>query len=670
MIVQQLNHIQSRFGFLPRESLVALAERLAVPLYRIEEVVSFFPHYRKTPPPELEIHVCRDMSCHLRDSAKLIDDLKQSLSSEITAGRASVCGVSCLGRCDRAPAVRIDHHVHQHNGGDHQPLCYFGRPSKDVIAAARSIAAGGNPVPLPDYDSDLADASASWKINVYCGKSREERYQALKQTIAAIKSGAATGDAERDRIIQSALKNAVLLGMGGAGGQAFKKWCEVREAVGERKYVVCNADESEPGTFKDREILLRTPYLVVEGVLLAGIVLGATQGYIYIRHEYEECIASVREEIAWCEQQGISGENILGSGIEMRAEVFVSPGGYICGEQTALIGAIEDKRAEPRNRPPELQTNGLWDMPTLVNNVETLAWAPAIVLFGEVSGGRESPGNSASNAIPPNREANASPSPIIHQSCRAIEKTAPDTDQSWYGSQGRPFGDLANSILGSDADWQRRHGKAQRFPGLRMFSISGDLNRPGVYEVENGITVGELIDLAGGIRGGKKLKAMALSGPSGGFTPAVLLRSNWPRKLQRLLPESIKQVELLSLQMHINYFRVWDLMLGAGIVVYGEDADLVEQALACQRFYQAESCGKCVPCRIGSTKFAEIADDLKSRRLNKSRLAELVAENGPIGELTFTMANTAICGLGTVAPNPIATLLKHFPAEVERYVTA
>src|SRR5206468_8971882 len=158
------------------------------------------------------------------------------------------------------------------------------------------------------------------------------------------------------------------------------KWCEVREAVGERKYVVCNADESEPGTFKDRELLLRTPYLVVEGVLLAGIVLGAGAGYIYIRHEYEECIAAVREEIAWAEQQGLCGDNILGSGVNMQVEVFVSPGGYICGEQTALIQAIEDKRAEPRNRPPELQTNGLWDMPTLLNNVETLAWVPAVVL--------------------------------------------------------------------------------------------------------------------------------------------------------------------------------------------------------------------------------------------------------------------------------------------------
>jgi NADH:ubiquinone oxidoreductase subunit F (NADH-binding)/NADH:ubiquinone oxidoreductase subunit E len=651
MIVQQLNQIQSRWGYLPRESLVALAERLAVPLYRIQEVVSFFPHYRKTPPPGVEVHVCRDMSCHLRGSAQLIGDLQQNLAPEIAAGRAAVCGVSCLGRCDRAPAVRIHHHrAGENHGEEHAPLSYFGRTSDEVISAATSLARGASePAARPDADANVPDASASWKINIYAGKPRDERYQAVKRVIEAIRRGPAAGDAERDRVIQSALKNAVLLGMGGAGGQAFKKWCEVREAVGERKYVVCNADESEPGTFKDRELLLRTPYLVVEGVLLAGIVLGATQGYIYIRHEYEECIAAVREEIAWAQQEGLCGADILGSDVTMEVEAFVSPGGYICGEQTALIQAIEDKRAEPRNRPPELQTNGLWDMPTLVNNVETLAWAPAIVLLGE----SQSPTASAA----------------VRQACRAIEKTAPDTDKSWYGGQGRPFGQLARIILGSDADWQRRHGPAPRFPGLRMFSISGDLNRPGVYEVENGITVRELIERAGGIRGGQKLKAMALSGPSGGFTPAVLRRTTWPRKLQKLLSESIQHVELLDLQMHINYFRVWDLMLGAGIVVYGEEADLVEQMLACQRFYQAESCGKCVPCRIGSSKLAEIGVDLAAHRLSRDDLAQLTNESGPIGELAFTMANTAICGLGTVAPNPLTTLLKYFPDEVAKYVS-
>jgi formate dehydrogenase beta subunit len=148
----------------------------------------------------------------------------------------------------------------------------------------------------------------------------------------------------------------------------------------------------------------------------------------------------------------------------------------------------------------------------------------------------------------------------------------------------------------------------------------------------------------------------------------VLPRNSWPRKLQKLLPPALASVDLLDLQMHINYFRVWDLMLGGGIVVYGEEADLVAQALACQRFFQAESCGKCVPCRIGSTKLAEITSDLAEGRLHEADLKPLVAEGGPIGELTFTMANTAICGLGTVAPNPLTTLLKHFPDEVAKHV--
>jgi NADH:ubiquinone oxidoreductase subunit F (NADH-binding) len=258
---------------------------------------------------------------------------------------------------------------------------------------------------------------------------------------------------------------------------------------------------------------------------------------------------------------------------------------------------------------------------------------------------------------------------LTHQPCRAIERQSPDTDRSWYGAQGRPFGELAQLILSRDADWQRRHGTATRFPGRRMFSISGDVNQPGVYEVENGITVRELLELAGGVRGGGKLKAIAFSGPSGGFTPAVLSRDAWPRKLQKLLPASLAHVDLLDLQMHINYFRVWDLMLGAGIVVYGADADLVEQALACQQFFQAESCGKCVPCRIGSTKLAEVTADLADGRLHAADLKHLVAEGGPLGDLSFTMANTAICGLGTVAPNPLATVLKYFPSEVAEYVS-
>src|SRR5262245_54421335 len=163
MIVQQLNQIQSRHGYLPRESLAALAERLAVPLYRIEEVVSFFPHFRKTAPPQLEVHVCRDMSCHLRGSSSLIADLNENLAADIAAGRAAVCGVSCLGRCDRAPAVRMHSHAEDGNhDGHHEPLSYFGHRPDEVIAAAKALAKGKKPTTKLDHDDDLPDDSLSW----------------------------------------------------------------------------------------------------------------------------------------------------------------------------------------------------------------------------------------------------------------------------------------------------------------------------------------------------------------------------------------------------------------------------------------------------------------------------------------------------------------------------
>jgi NADH:ubiquinone oxidoreductase subunit F (NADH-binding) len=231
---------------------------------------------------------------------------------------------------------------------------------------------------------------------------------------------------------------------------------------------------------------------------------------------------------------------------------------------------------------------------------------------------------------------------IVH-----LEKTAPATDQSWYGRQGRAFGELATKILGGDADWQRRHGASPRFPGLRLFSISGDVNRPGVYEVENGITVRELLEQCGGIRGGQKLMAIAFSGPSGGFTPAVLPRAAWPRKLQKLLPETLTQLDILDLQMHINYFRVWDLMLGGGIVVYGETANLAQQALACLRFFQAESCGKCVPCRVGSTRLAEIGAEMAAGRLTSKQLAASCRDGRSRPGLCD--GEHGVCGLGTVA---------------------
>lgn len=654
MILQELHHIQDRYGYLPRSELVALADRLTLPLYRLQEVISFYPHFRTQPPPTVQVRICRDMSCALRGSDALAGELTAALAGQ-PPGQVEVCRVSCLGRCDRAPAVHLSYSPPAKSGRPAATCQYLGRSSAEVLSAVQSLLAGGSPPhPPPDRDADLPDRSAGWQINVYAGRPREERYQALRRLQQALAQGPAVAEEARERVIAMALKNSVLLGMGGAGGQAYKKWCEVRQAVGARKYVICNADESEPGTFKDRELLLRTPHLVLEGLLIAGLVVGASRAYVYLRHEYEECRQALQEELDWAEQAGLCGS----AGDEGRClpvELFLSPGGYICGEQTALVEALEDKRAEPRNRPPELQTNGLWDMPTLVNNVETLAWVPAILLHEELPAG--STPSSAGAALAGGAAA-----------CSRLERQVPEPKRSWYGRQGRPMGELARLLLEGDPAWQQRHGKELRFPGRRLFAVSGDVVRPGVYEVDNGLTVRELLALAGGLRDGQALKAIAFSGPSGGFTPAVLPRAAWPQKVQQRLPATLTQIEILDLQLHVNYFRVWDLMLGAGIVVYGEAADLVQQARACAAFFAAESCGKCVPCRLGSQKLAEWLEDLTARRVTAARLAAWQAEDGPLADLAYTMGSTAICGLGTVAAQPLTSLLAHFPQEVARYV--
>ena len=581
MIVQALQDIQRRHGYLPTDELRSLSKSSGTPLYRLHEVASFFPHFRRDMPPQFEVKVCRDMACHLHGSDRILKRL-ESFAQGIDKKQLHVEGVSCLGRCDRAPIATVV--------TGHHPRNYVQRSAEELCTIIQQTMAGSPPT--PNTDASFPDQSPTWQIDVYQG---QPKYSAVRRYIDSPDK-----PAEKLRIIK-ALESAGLIGMGGAGGRTFKKWSEVLEATGDEKYVVINGDESEPGTFKDRELLLRTPWLVLEGIILGGLVVGAKHGYIYIRHEYEEQIETMEQAIKEAEELGFCGKNILGSDISFPVEVFVSPGGYICGEQTALIEAMQDKRAEPRNRPPELQTNGLWDKPTLLNNVETMAWVPAVVLIEE---------------------------------------------GKWYSSQGTG-------------------GGAGR--GRRFFSISGDLNRPGAYEVPSGITLGQLIvDFCGGMKDGQALKAFAPSGPSGGFLPAMLPVKHLPSKfVKEKLPPDATHFDILDLELDTNVFRDLRLMLGGGMVVYGENADMVEQALSCQKFYRNESCGKCVPCRIGSQKLVEIGTDLQQKKYTAETLK---AERETIKELGETMVLTAICGLGTVAPNPLTSVLEHFPADVERYL--
>ena len=616
MIVQELHKLQLKHGYLPRQELALLGERLAVPLYRIQEVVSFFPHYRTEQPAELEIHVCQDMACHLRGAAGVIQELREATAGR--EGQVKICGSSCLGRCDRAPAARIYQQSH-----DHAVYNLHRRSAQVIVEAASTLLSGkSNQLVTNDTDHGWPVPQKEWQIDIYSGKPAGERYASIRWFIET--SGGAKEAAVQ--AVLNSLKTAWLLGLGGAGGRAYKKWEETlkeHQKRGEKAYVVCNGDESEPATFKDRELFLRTPHLVVEGVILAGLLLGATKGYIYIRHEYEEQIAAVRDEIKAVEMAGLCGENILGSGMSFPVEVFVSPGGYICGEQTALIEAIQDHRAEPRNRPPELQTNGLWDMPTLLSNVETFAWVPAIVV----------------------------------------------RDQGeWFQEQGQEWNQWTQLTAKLAADtgdrgWTEAFGKGTHFKGRRFFSVSGDVERPGAYEVPIGITLGELIATCGGMRGGEALKVVALSGPSGGFLPRFIKIEHLSSKIRKMLPAEMKSFDLCELQLDMNLFRQWGLMLGAGITIYAESADLVEQAYSASHFYARESCGKCVPCRIGSTKIAQVAGQLRERKLSRQQIDELFQKDGPLLDLAGTMSSTAICGLGQIAANPLMSLLRYFPEE-------
>jgi NADH:ubiquinone oxidoreductase subunit F (NADH-binding)/NADH:ubiquinone oxidoreductase subunit E len=565
MIVQELQKIQERCGYLPQQEMRELAQRINVPLHRVHEVASYYPLYRLKPPPTVDVRVCRDMACHIHGAPRLQASL-EAFGRELPS--VAVQGVSCLGQCDGPVAVTInDHHV------------YRGL-SEDELRSRIERAAAREPLPHQHVDN----SPAGWKIDVYSGKPT---WEALKQFLAG-------------RDVAGLLKKleiANLRGMGGAGFPTFRKWSAVRGAPGNPKYVVCNADESEPGTFKDRELMRRTPHLLIEGMALAALVVGAPRAWIYIRHEYPDEVVALEAALKQAREQGVIGKNVLGSGAEFELELFLSPGGYVQGEESALLEAMEDRRGEPRNKPPFPVFNGLFNKPTVINNVETLSWVPAIALRGG----------------------------------------------EWYRDAG---------VNGET--------------GLRFASISGDVRRPGVYEVPFGQPLRELVnDLAGGPPPGHRFKAFATSGPSGGFLPVEIPVEKLPPKfVEAKVPKGAKTFNILDLPLGLNTVGMMGGMLGAAFVAYDDRRDMVEQALNCVEFYRNESCGKCVPCRTGSQKLVDIITEMLDKKATPRSAVDLVNE---LGE---TMSIASICGLGQVASNPITSVIKFFPEEVNKYLAA
>ncbi len=534
-LIQALENLQAENGWLSKESLRELAANIQTPLYRLQEIVSFYPHFRTEPPSRITVEVCRDMSCHLLGC----DGLAERIREAVGDADIEVLETSCVGACEMAPAVRVN-----------------GTPASASEPRELAEAAQHGSLPAPRRES------GEWKCDPYRNGAAAPdgaRYEAFRQVLSQ------DDPAAIDSLIET-LKESGLRGMGGAGFPTGLKWDLVRREEAFPKYVVCNADESEPGTFKDRVVMEDLPHLVLEGMMLAGYAMGAAKGIIYIRHEYGRARQALQVALADARDTGWLGEDILGSGFSYDIEIFVSPGGYILGEETALLEALEDKRGEPRNKPPFPGQKGLWNQPTLMNNVETFAHVPSIVLRG--------------------------------------------------------------------VDWWKAQGKGEH-DGLKFISVSGHVQDPGVYEIAMGTTVRKLIELAGGMKDGRELKAFAPGGASSNFLPA----------------------DRVDTAIDFDSLDEAGSMMGSGaLVVVAEGTEMLPLAANVVRFFRNESCGKCVPCRDGTQK-------------SVTMLQEALVGGGPIDravidKLNFLLVETSICGLGYVALNPLLSAAEHWPDEV------
>lgn len=387
-------------------------------------------------------------------------------------------------------------------------------------------------------------------------------YEALGKALTTMKA---------EEVIEE-VKKSGLRGRGGGGFPSGIKWGFTRNAIGDKKYVICNADEGDPGAFMDRSVLEGDPHRVLEGMAICAYAIGADEGYIYVRAEYPLAIKRLRIAIKQAEELGLIGDNIFSTSFSFHIKIKEGAGAFVCGEETALMASIEGQRGTPRSRPPFPAISGLWGKPTNINNVETFANVPQIINNGA----------------------------------------------DWYASIG-----------------------TERSTGTKVFALTGRINHTGLAEVPMGITMREIIyDIGGGIQGGKKFKAVQIGGPSGGCLP------------EELLDMSVDYDSLL---------KVGAMMGSGGLVVMDETTCMVDISKFFLSFTQAESCGKCTPCREGTKRMLEILTRITEGqgREGDLELLEILAKNIKL---------TALCGLGQTAPNPVLSTLRYFRPEYESHI--
>ena len=557
-LLPALHAAQAAAGYLTPGALNYICRRLDVAPADAYGVASFYALLATEPRPANAVHVCDDIACRVNGAGLLCAGLELRLGPAGAAPEGSDTTwlrSPCLGMCEQAPAALV-----QRSGPAPDEQLLGRATAEDVMAALDGALAepAAAVTVAPQTAGDRTALRLLRRVGLVDPTSLDDYrahdgYQALRQ---AFKLGP-------EGVIRE-VNDARLAGRGGAAFPTGRKWDAVARNPLRPHYLVCNADESEPGTFKDRVLLEHDPFALIEAMTIAGYAIGAERGYLYIRGEYPLAIVRAQSAIDQARARGLLGDDVMGEGCRFEIEVRRGAGAYICGEETALFNSIEGFRGEPRNKPPFPTDAGLFGKPTVVNNVETLANVPDIILHGG----------------------------------------------------------LAYAALGVEGA-----------TGTKLFCVSGCVERPGVYEAPFGVTLRQVLDLAGGVRGGRSLRAVLLGGGAGSF----------------VTPDD------LDVPLTLAGTRAIGASLGSGVVMLFDDtADLTDTVLRIAAFFRDESCGQCVPCRVGTQRQEEALHRLVLGQPLGSRATELAL----LSDISQAMGDASICGLGQTAASAVQSAIR------------
>jgi NADH-quinone oxidoreductase subunit F len=521
---------------------------------------------------KIEIRVCRGTGCESSKAGLLYELLQKEVESR-GLEHVHVKQIGCHGFCQQGPVITVE------------PDGYFYCQVKesDITEIVESHLEQGNPVErlffespktgekIPKYQ-DIPFYSGQTKVVLKnCGEIDPEDiddyikiggYEALRKAVL---------DMTPDQVIEE-VKKSGLRGRGGAGFPTGLKWELARKSKGDQKYVVCNADEGDPGAFMDNAILVGIPHRTLEGLIIAAYAIGATKGFIYVRHEYPQAVKNFSKALKDAHNRGYLGDNVLGSNFSIDIQIKEGAGAFVCGEETALMASIEGRRGMPRPRPPFPTDSGLWGKPTIINNVKSLSNIPLILTRGP---------------------------------------------------------EFLTSI------------GSEKSKGTAIFSLTGKVKNTGLIEVPMGTSLRHIIfEVGGGIKGDKKFKAVQTGGPSGGTIPAEKLD----------LPADYEALTAAG-----------SIMGSGGMIVMDETTCMVDVARYFISFTQAESCGKCTPCRMGTLEMLNILDKIRSGNGEEGDIDKLE-------ELALTVKTGSLCGLGQTAPNPVLTTIRYFRDEYEVHI--